>query len=118
MTHVWHHARSSARVFGGQPEDYLEIHTWFDETKARFCDFRHRALRHHAEGIFDCEARFGITVLNRDGVAVPVRYVGEQHVLEDCGGRVPTLADWLSRIRPEPWMARASQIAHGVRRES
>jgi hypothetical protein len=49
------------RVFGGQPEDYLAIHNWFDATKENFCDFRHRALRHHAEGIFECERVFGTT---------------------------------------------------------
>lgn len=116
MTHTYYHAQSTARIFGGVPEDYLDIHNWFDATKESFCDFRHRALRHHAEGIFECERVFGITILNSEGKRVPVRYIGEQHVMEDCGGRVPTLADWLSTIRPEPWMARASRIAHGVRR--
>jgi hypothetical protein len=107
MTAPYYHARSSARVFGGKPEDYLEIHNWFDATKESFADFRHRALRHHAEGIFEAERVFGVTITNSDGKEVPVRYIGEQHVLEDCGGRIPNIADWLSRIQPEPWMARA-----------
>lgn len=115
MTHTYYHALSSVRVFGGKPEDYLEIHNWFDETKESFCDFRHRALRHHAEGIFECERVFGITITNSDGKQIPVRYLGEQHVMEDCG-RVPSLADWLSKIQPEPWMARATQTAHRSRR--
>ena len=52
MAHPIKHAESSARKFGGKTEDYLAIHNWFDESKAFFSDFRHRALRHHAEGIF------------------------------------------------------------------
>ena len=116
MTHTYYHAQSTARIFGGVPEDYLAIHNWFDATKESFCDFRHRALRHHAEGIFECERVFGPTVTNSEGKPVPVRYIGEQHVMEDCGGRIPSLADWLSKITPEPWMARASRVARGVRR--
>lgn len=116
MTHTYYHAQSSARTFGGVPEDYLAIHNWFDATKESFCDFRHRALRHHAEGIFEAERVFGVIITNSEGRKVPVRYIGEQHVLEDCGGSVPSLADWLSRIQPEPWMARASSVSHGTRR--
>jgi hypothetical protein len=117
MTHTYYHAVSSARTFGGEPEDYLPIHNWFDATKESYCDFRHRALRHHAEGIFEAERQFGVTICNSAGKNVPVRYIAEQHVLEDCGGRVPSVSDWLSRIQPEPWMARATRVAHGTREE-
>lgn len=103
MSHPWHHAKSSARKYGGQPEDYIAIHNWFDETKQLLADFRHRALRHHAEGIFMAEKFFGVTITNSDGKEVPVRVIGEQHVKEDLG-RIPTAADWLMCIRPERWM--------------
>ena len=103
MAHPVEHAQSSARKFGGIPEDYLAIHRWFDESKAYFPDFRHRALRHHSEGIFLAERIFGVTVRNSDGAEVAVRYLGEQHVKEDLG-RIPTVQDWLTRIRPESWM--------------
>jgi hypothetical protein len=92
MAHPLKHAESSARKFGGKPSDYLSIHNWFDESKAHLGDLRHRALRHHSLGIFLAEQAFGIAVTNSDGKQVPVRYVGEQHVLEDLG-RIPTLAD-------------------------
>ena len=116
MTHPYYHAKSSAKLFGGKPEDYVAIHSWFDATKGSFADFRHRALRHHAEGIFECERVFGVTITNSDDKQVPVRYIGEQHVMEDCG-RIPSLSDWLSRIQPEVWMARASKVgAHTTRR--
>ena len=103
MAHPIKHAESSSRRFGGKPEDYLAIHNWFDESKSFVADFRHRALRHHAEGIFLAERIFGVTIINSDGERVPVRYVGEQHVKEDLG-RIPTAQDWLSQISPQRWM--------------
>jgi hypothetical protein len=103
VAHPWKHAQSSAKRFGGKPEDYLPIHTWFDESKAFLADFRHRALRHHTEGIFLCEKIFGVTVSNSEGKEIPVRYIGEQHVKEDLG-RIPTAQDWLIQIKPERWM--------------
>ncbi len=103
MAHPLKHAESSARRFGGTPEDYLAIHIWFDESKSFVTDFRHRALRHHAEGIFLAERIFGVTIFNGDGERVPVRYVGEQHVKEDLG-RIPTVQDWFSQIKPARWM--------------
>jgi hypothetical protein len=66
------HAESSAGRFGGRAEDYLPIHNWFDESKAFMADFRHRALRHRAEGIFLCERIFGAAITNSEGKKVPV----------------------------------------------
>ena len=110
MTHPTTHARTSAKIFGGSPEDYVDIHDWFDATKETFADFRHRALRHHSQGIFEAERVFGSTITNSDGKDVPVRYIGEQHVKEDCGGRIPTVADWFRNIRPEVWMSRGYKV--------
>jgi hypothetical protein len=103
VAHPLKHAQRSAKRFGGKPEDYLPIHSWFDESKAFLADFRHRALRHHSEGIFLCEEIFGISITNSEGKEVPVRYIGEQHVKEDLG-RIPTAQDWLTQIKPERWM--------------
>ena len=110
MTHTYYHAESSARKFGGEPEDYLAIHEWFDESKKGHAFFTHRALRHHAEGIFEAEKVFGVTITNSNGKKIPVRYVGEQHVMEDCGGKIPNIADWFSRIQPEIWMSKGTLI--------
>lgn len=107
MAHTRYHAESSARVFGGKPEDYQAVHDWFDAPKETFCDYRHRALRHHSQGIFEAERQFGVTITNSDGKQVPVRLIGEQHCLEDMGF-VPTVADWLGEIRPKPWMSRST----------
>jgi hypothetical protein len=112
MAHPIKHAESSARKFGGKPDDYLPIHSWFDESKASLSDFRHRALRHHSEGILLAEKVFGVAIHNSDGKQVPVRYLGEQHVTEDLG-RIPTAADWLTEIQPKRWMY--GQLPRGLR---
>lgn len=109
MAHSYHHAVSSAGKFGGAPEDYIAIHTWFDESKAIIADFRHRALRHHAEGIFLAERIFGVTITNSAGRAIPVRLIGEQHCTEDFGF-IPSFADWVRALRPEPWMGRVGRM--------
>lgn len=109
MGHCYHHALSSARKFGGTAEDYIALHNWFDESKAITADFRHRALRHHAEGIFMLERFFGTVITVSTGREVPVRQIGEQHVIEDLGF-IPSFADWVRCIRPEPWMQRAQPI--------
>lgn len=109
MSTPYHHAVSSAKKNGGVPEDYLPIHNWFDASKAFLCDFRHRALRHHAEGIFLCEALFGATITNSEGKKVPTRIIGEQHVKEDLG-RIPTASDWLRAIHPEAWMSPKAKL--------
>lgn len=110
MPHSYHHAVSSARRFGGAPEDYTAIHTWFDRSKEIVADFRHRALRHHAEGCFAAEALFGATITNADGRAVPVRLIAEQHIMEDLG-HIPSFADWVRCIKPQPWMGRSGHLA-------
>lgn len=101
----YHHAVSSVKKFGGKPEDYQPLHDWFDQSKAHIADFRHRCYRHHTEGIFELERRFGTTITNSDGVKIPTRLIGEQHVREDLGC-IPSLQDWFSNIVPQPWMRR------------
>jgi hypothetical protein len=110
MSHPHYHSLSSVRKFGGKPEDYMPIHNFFDASKEIIADFRHRALRHHAQGIFECERTFGVTIVNSDGKTVPVRLIGEQHVKEDFAGRIPSFADWVRAIRPERWMGTTSKL--------
>jgi len=103
-------------------------------------DVRHRAARHHSEGIFVCEQVFGTTITlstcAKCGVAksdhwtkngdedmhvfspklVPTRWVGEQHVREDLGN-VPTLQDWLSELSLKPWMMRSRKLSRELEKE-
>ena len=91
MAHSYHHAFSSVRKWGGTPEDYLALHAWFDESKQIIADYRHRALRHHAEGIFMLEKIFGTTANPDARVTTVIR----QRPLADAIGRYE---DWLKEI--------------------
>ena len=109
MAHPYHHALSSVKKWGGTVEDTLAVHAWFDQSKEITADFRHRALRHHAEGIFMAETIFGATITLSTGRVIPARWVGEQHDREDLG-RIPSFADWARAIHPAPWMGRTQRI--------
>ena len=109
MAHPYHHALASVKKWGGDVSDYLPLHTWFDQSKGISADFRHRALRHHAEGIFMLETIFGSTITLSTGRVIPTRYIGEQHVQQDLGF-IPSFADWMRAIRPLPWMGRAGRL--------
>ncbi len=106
MAHAFYHAKSSARRFGGVPEDYLALHVWMDHTKDHLADARHRLVLHNTWGIALAIQLFGVTVTRvSDGKEIPTRAVLEQHVLEDLG-RIPTLEQCLSQVTLEPWMYR------------
>lgn len=111
MSHPLEHAKSSVRRWGGQISDYQQIHEWFDETKAWIGHSKHRMFRHHSEGIFECEKVFGSSFTNSDGKTVYTRYVGEQHVKEDCNGYIPTAKEWVDNINtPTEWMIKTLKI--------
>lgn len=103
------HSASSARKFGGKPEDYLAIHNFMDSSKGALSDNRHRAILHSS---FACapggiiEMAFGVTITNSDGKEVSTRDIAEMHILEDFGNRfIPSLQDWLGNMPIEPWMS-------------
>jgi hypothetical protein len=102
------HAERSAKKWGGTPDEYLELHQFFDQTKAHVPDNRHRLILHNSFGIYLAEQVFGLRIVNSDGKRVFVRDVGVQHILEDLGN-VPTLAQCLEGIPIRPWMAGAKR---------
>jgi hypothetical protein len=69
MAHPYHHALSSVKKWGGTVDDFMAVHAWFDQSKEITADFRHRALRHHAEGIFMAETIFGRPSRSRPGAS-------------------------------------------------
>ena len=73
MAHPLHHAESSARKFGGVPSDYQSIHNWFDASKEHLALFTHRALRHHAQGLFEAERAFGLTPVSYTHLTLPTK---------------------------------------------
>ena len=100
------HAQSSAKKFGGTPDDYIEIHNLMDSSKGTIADDRHRALTHNAWFLSTIlEKIFGVTITNSNGRKISVRDIGEQHVLEDFGNRfIPSAQDYLSEIENKEWM--------------
>ena len=111
MSHPMEHAKSSARKWGGEPHEYLRYHEWFDETKAWIGHSKHRMFRHHSEGIFQLEQIFGISFVNSVGKTVYIRYIGEQHVKEDCNGYIPSAKEWVQNLdKPTEWMIKTLKI--------
>jgi len=108
MAKPWIHSMSSAKKWGGKPEDYLPIHDFMDSSKAAHASVKHRAVLHNAFGIFLAERVFGHNLTNSDGRTVSVRDVAEQHVLEDLG-TIPSLDDWLDHMAIEQWMGGPSR---------
>lgn len=108
MSKPWIHAESSARKFGGKPEDYIDLHNLMDSTKGTMADSRHRALTHNSWFIAPngpLERIFGVNLTNSDGRLVSVRELGEQHILEDFGNRfIPSAQDYLQEINIKEWM--------------
>ena len=108
------HAKSSVKKFGGKWEDYIHIHNWFDETKAWVGHSDHRVFRHHSEGIFECEKIFGPSFINSDNKIVYTRYVGEQHVKEDCYNYIPSAREFLKALteKDKPiWILRVLDLS-------
>ena len=107
------HAKSSAKKFGGTWEEYIDIHNWFDHTKSWYGHSNHRIWRHHSEGVFEMEKVFGMSFVNSEGKTVYTRYVGEQHVREDCYNHLPSAKEWLMALEAKErpmWMMRTLDL--------
>ena len=106
MSKPYIHAVSSAKRFGGVPEDYIEIHNLMDSSKGAICDNRHRALTHNSWFLsFILEKIFVVTITNSENKKISVRDIGEQHVAEDFRGKfIPTAQDYLQEMEMKDWM--------------
>lgn len=101
------HAQSSAKKFGGNWEDYIEIHELLDSSKAVIADNRHRALTHNSWFVSVIIPKIFGEVMKRksDGCLISTRDVAELHILEDYRKRfIPSAHDFLSKIPFESWM--------------
>jgi uncharacterized protein DUF6915 len=106
MSKPYIHSLSSAKKFGGKPEDYIEIHNLMDSSKGAIADNRHRALTHNSWFLsVILEKIFGVTITNQDGKVISTRDIGEQHILEDFRGKfIPTAQDYLQEMEFKNWM--------------
>ena len=100
------HAESSAKKFGGNMEDYLEIHLLLDSSKMAFADNRHRALTHNSWFVNHILPKiFGDTITNSSGKLVSVIDIAEQHILEDFSYHfIPTAQDYLTLLTKSSWI--------------
>lgn len=90
------HAKTSARRYGGVPEDYMALHTWMDQTKTHVADLRHRLILHNSFGVSMAEQVHGTTFRRAsDNVLVAVRVIVEDHIKEDLGF-IPSLEQCLA----------------------
>jgi hypothetical protein len=101
------HAQSSAKKFGGEWQDYMEIHELMDSSKQVIADNRHRCLTHNSWFIGNILPKiFGEVFFRKsDGKPISVRDIGEQHVLEDFKNRfIPTAQDYIQLMEYKDWM--------------
>lgn len=111
MSHYHYHCVSSANAFGGTPEDYEEVHAWFDRGRTSTNAILHRMLAHHTQGIADAVAHFGNTITISTGRKVPVSLLGEQHCREDLGF-VPTLDHYIELLTVPRWASKPAKLLH------
>ena len=97
------------KKYGGEIEDYLDIHEWLDQTKAAHPDMRHRMILHNSMGPFIATSVFGETRMNSEAKLVDVRQVCEDHIIEDLG-RIPALSDFLNLIPESDFPIDAPEI--------
>lgn len=104
MSKPWIHAKNSVKLFGGVPEDYFEIHHFFDQVKASVSSHSHRMFLHSEFGELLAVQRFGETIKNNDNRYVNVVDIAKQHNSEDLG-RTPKAEEYLDCIHTKPnWM--------------
>lgn len=98
------HAKASARLHGGKPEDYMPIHNFIDSSKSNVPDVRHRALLHNSFGCFMVEEKFGAVAVNSDGKEYSPRDIAEEHIIQDLGF-IPTVEMYLKNMQIVGWMS-------------
>lgn len=91
------HAQITAKIYGGYWQDYVEIHSFLDSSKAACAHFKHRFLLHHVEGIELGVRIFGEAIRNNEGREVSTRKILTEHLIEDVG-RIVTVEDWMRSL--------------------
>lgn len=104
MGNILFHSESSAKKFGGIPDDYIAIHKFLDMSKLFIADWRHRCLLHNTFGVALCELHFGdFYTLPSNGVKVCTRTIAETHIIEDLHC-IPSVELMLHEMPIRPWM--------------
>ncbi|MGN6421473.1 MAG: DUF6915 family protein [Pseudobacter sp.] len=90
----WKHSLLSRKKFGGEAEDYLDIHKFIDSGKLFYFHVKHRVLLHNTYGIELCIQKFGEILTNSSNQKILVRDIAAEHCKEDLMNVVPTLSNW------------------------
>jgi hypothetical protein len=112
------HAESSAKRFGGKPEDYLDIHELMDSSKAAYPNNAHRVITHHSWFTTIILPKiFGHMRENSDGRRYSVKDVGEYHILEDFKGKfIPSVQDYLENLIVTEWMNNGADVPQRLKK--
>ena len=94
------HAQISQKTYGGKWQDYIEVHSFLDSSKAACAHFKHRFLLHHKEGIEFGVRIFGETVTNSENKIIETRRLLTDHLIEDVG-RIVNIEDWARDLLPD-----------------
>lgn len=98
------HASQDVKLFGGELEDYMDIHEFIDSSYHVMPDIRHRAMLHNQFGLMMVERLFGQYRVNSAGKKYSPRAVAENHILADVGF-IPTAEHYLKNMSIQPWMS-------------
>lgn len=93
------HAQISAKTHGGRWQDYIEVHSLLDSSKATCAHYKHRFLLHHREGIELGARIFGANLTTSENKTVETRRILTEHLIEDVG-RVVSVEDWARDLLP------------------
>ena len=100
------HAKSSVKRWGGNVEDYIELHELLDSPKATMNNNTSRMLTHNIWFCYQIIPKiFGYNITNSDGKSVDTVDIAMLHVSEDFKHRfIPTAQDYLKHLDVQPWM--------------
>jgi hypothetical protein len=96
---VWKHCLLSKRKFGGNAEDYFQVHNFIDSSKLFIFNTKHRILLHNLYGIEICILLLGHYIVNSENKTILIRDIAAEHCKEDLSGYVPTLNDWFVNFK-------------------
>ena len=106
MANPYIHSKSSAKRYGGKPEDYMEIHKLLDLPKVCMNNHTNRFLTHNTFFAYEIIPKvFGYNIINSDGKSVDTVDVALYHILEDFRMQfIPTPQDFLKHMEVQKWM--------------
>lgn len=105
------HSKSSVKRWGGEVEDYLEIHKLLDSPKVTMNNNTGRMLTHNVWFCYHIiPLIFGYNIVNSAGRSIDTVDIAMLHVAEDFRMKfIPTAQDYLKHMELQPWMNNGGQ---------